>query len=162
MPGARVGAGAVIEPGTCVTGDIPEREVWAGSPAQCVGIADGSWPAPIRRRSLWWTLVYTVSLFGVGWIPLLAGLPWLVMLGWAIRHDTTLEAVVLHALVVAPVGMLASVLIYAALLALAVRVLSRPFKPGFHKVDSRAGWGAWLVEAWSTAPARRSSRSTPG
>ena len=147
MPGARVGAGAVIEPGTCVTEDIPEREVWAGSPAQCVGIADGSWPAPIRRRSLWWTLVYTVSLFGVGWIPLLAGLPWLVMLGWAIRHDTTLEAVVLHALIVAPVGMLASVLIYAALLALAVRVLSRPFKPGFHKVDSRAGWGAWLVES---------------
>ena len=147
MPGARVGAGAVIEPGTCVTGDIPEREVWGGSPAQCVGIAEGSWPAPIRRRSLWWTLVYTASLFGFGWIPLLAGLPWLVMLGWAIRRDTTLEAVVLHALVVAPVGMLASVVIYATLLALAVRVLSRSLKPGFHKVDSRAGWSAWLVES---------------
>ena len=123
MPGARVGAGAVIEPGTCVSGDIPEREVWGGSPAQCVGIAEGSWPAPIRRRSLWWTLVYTASLFGFGRIPLLAGLPWLVMLGWAIRRDTTLEAVVLHALVVAPVGVSRRVVIDATLLALAVLVL---------------------------------------
>ena len=144
---SRLGAGAVVEPGTCVTGDIPEREVWSGSPAQCVGIADGSWPAPVRRRSLFWTAVYTVALFGFGWIPLLAGLPWLLMLGWTVRHDTTLEAVVRHALMVAPVGVLTSVVVYATLLALAVRVLSLSLKPGFYKVDSRVGWSAWLVES---------------
>jgi non-ribosomal peptide synthetase-like protein len=147
MPGAWLGAGAVVEAGTCVTGTIPEREVWAGSPAQCVGIADGSWPAPIQRRSLFWTVFYTLGLFGFGWLPLLASLPWLLLLGWAVRNDTTLEAVVRHALMVAPVGVLTSAVVYATLLALTVRVLSLSLKPGFHKVDSRVGWSAWLVES---------------
>ena len=65
----------MIEPGTCVTGTVPDGEVWAGSPAECVGIADESWPAPVGRRSVWWTLVYTVSLSAFGWIFLLAGHP---------------------------------------------------------------------------------------
>jgi len=147
LPGAHVGAGAVVEPGTCVTGRIPDGEVWAGSPAECVGIADASWPAPLPRRSVWWTLVYTVSLFGFGWIPLLAGIPGLVLLGYAVRNDTTLDALVLHALAIAPAATMISVVAYATLLALTVRVLSRALKPGFHKVDSRAGWSAWLVES---------------
>ncbi|MBL8924854.1 MAG: amino acid adenylation domain-containing protein, partial [Pseudonocardia sp.] len=147
MPGARVGAGAVIEAGTCVTDDVPEREVWAGSPAQCVGIADGSWPAPVGRRSFRWTLVYTASLFGLGWMALLAAVPWMLMLGWVIRRDVSLKTLVLHALAVAPVGMLTSVVLYATMFALTVRVVSRWLKPGFHKVDSRAGWAAWLVES---------------
>jgi non-ribosomal peptide synthetase-like protein len=147
LPGAHVGAGAVVEPGTCVTGRIPDGEVWAGSPAECVGIADASWPAPIPRRSLWWTLVYTVSLFGFGWIPLLAAIPGLVLLGYAVRNDTTLDALILHALAIAPAATMISVVGYATLLALTVRVLSRALKPGFHKVDSRAGWSAWLVES---------------
>jgi aryl carrier-like protein len=147
LPGAWLGAGAVVEPGTCITGTVPEQEVWSGSPAQCVGIADGSWPAPVRRRSLFWSVFYTLALFGFGWIPLLAGLPWLLLLGWAVRRDTTLEAVVRHALIVAPVGVLVSGVVYATLLAFAVRVLSLSLKPGFHKVDSRAGWCAWMVES---------------
>ena len=72
----------MIEPGTCVTGHGPGRA--RSGPdrlRECVGIADESWPAPVRRRSLWWTLVYTVSLSAFGWIPLLAGVPALVLLG---------------------------------------------------------------------------------
>ena len=38
-------------------------------------------------------------------------------------------------------------MVYATLLALAVRVLSLSLKPGFYKVDSRVGWSAWLVES---------------
>jgi non-ribosomal peptide synthetase-like protein len=147
LPGAHVGAGAVIEPGTFVTGRVPDGEVWAGSPAECVGIADASWPAPVSRRSVWWTVVYTVSLFGFGWIPLLAGIPGLVLLGYAVRNDTTLDALVLHALAVSPAGMMISVVLYATLLALTVRVLSRALEPGFHKVDSRSAWSAWAVES---------------
>ena len=64
-----------------------------------------------------------------------------------VRHDTTLEAVVRHALMVAPVGVLTSVAVYATLLAVTVRVLSLSLKPGFYKVDSRVGWSAWLVES---------------
>jgi non-ribosomal peptide synthetase-like protein len=147
MPGAHVGAGSVIEPGTCVTGTVPDGEVWAGSPAECVGIADESWPAPVGRRSVWWTLVYTVSLSAFGWIFLLAGIPALVLLGYAVRNDTTLNALVLHALIVMPAGTMISVVLYAALLAVVVRILSRALEPGFHKVDSRAGWSAWMVES---------------
>ncbi len=149
LPGAHVGDDAVVEPGTCVAGRIPHGEVWAGSPAECVGIADDTWPAPVRRRSWWWALVYTVSLFGFGWLPLLAAVPGLVLLGYAVRNDTTLPALAWHVLAVAPVGTLVSVLAYATLLALTIRLLSRAITPGFHKVDSRAGWSAWLVETFA-------------
>ncbi len=149
LPGAHVGDDAVVEPGSCVAGRIPHGEVWAGSPAECVGIADDTWPAPIRRRSWWWATVYTVSLFGFGWVPLLAAVPGLVLLGWAVRADTTLEALAWHVLAVAPAATLVSVAAYASVLAFGVRLLSRAITPGYHAVDSRVGWSAWLVETFA-------------
>ena len=65
MPGARVGAGAVIEPGTCVAGRHPGAG-GLGRFACAVRGHRGRFVA--RRRSVgarsWWTLVYTASLFG--------------------------------------------------------------------------------------------------
>jgi non-ribosomal peptide synthetase-like protein len=149
LPGAHIGDDAVVEPGTCVDGRIPAGEVWAGSPAECVGIADDSWPAPVGRRSWWWGFVYTVSLFAFSGVPLLAAVPGLVLLGYVVRNDTTLDGLAWHILTVAPLGTLVSILSYTTLLALTIRVLSCAIKPGFHKVDSLAGWSAWLVETFT-------------
>ena len=149
LPGAHVGDDAVIEPGACVGGRIPSGEVWAGSPAECVGIADDSWPAPVGRRSWWWGVVYTVSLFAFSGVPLLAAVPGLVLFGYVVRNDTTLDGLAWHILAIAPLGTLVSILSYTTLLALTIRLLSCAIRPGFHKVDSLAGWSAWLVETFA-------------
>ena len=164
MPGARVGAGPWSSPARASPVDSRSGRSGPVRPRECVGIADGSWPAPGPSAArVWWTLVYTVSLFGFGWIPLLAGLPWLVLLGWAVRHDTTLEALVLHALVVAPVR-------HARSRSSSTRRCSRSpsgCSPGrssrasTRSTAAPAGAPGWS-RAWSTAPARRCSRSTPG
>lgn len=46
MPGARVGAGADIAPGSCVTGAVPAGEHWHGSPARPSTEARTTWPEP--------------------------------------------------------------------------------------------------------------------
>ncbi|MDT7577591.1 MAG: hypothetical protein QOH17_3924, partial [Pseudonocardiales bacterium] len=149
LPGAHIGDDAVVEPGTCVDGRIPAGEVWAGSPAECVGIADDSWPAPVGRRSWWWGFVYTVSLFAFSGVPLLAAVPGLVLLGYVVRNDTTLDGLAWHILAVAPLGTLVSILSYTTLLALTIRLLGTPvFNVWARTLGVKIGKWVWLESHW--------------
>ena len=58
LPGAWVGEGAEIEPGSAVVGRVPRGARWSGSPAGPVGKARRSWPdhrPPAARR---WLLAF--------------------------------------------------------------------------------------------------------
>ncbi len=68
LPGAHVGAGAEVEPGSSVTGRVPDGERWAGSPAERVGSARHDREArPASRRR--WLVAYGVGSVAVAGLP---------------------------------------------------------------------------------------------
>ena len=84
MPGASIGAGAEIEPGTMVTGEIPAGQRWAGSPAQQIGQAGDGWPAPLATPTGRGVCGEGACTPPGSWsrasLPLLASLPGIVVL----------------------------------------------------------------------------------
>ena len=146
MPGADVGAGAEIAPGSCVTGRVPAGQRWHGSPARPdPGPALLSWPAPRHRRSRSWTLAYALSLPLLQALPLLAVLPALAVLYRLAGHQRGYGAVVARLLAASMPLALLSLLLYALLTAGLVRLLSRAVTPGLHPATGRAAWSAWAV-----------------
>ena len=63
-PGAVIGEGAEIEPGTVVTGEIGAGERWGGAPGRRLGDAGEHWPAepPAPTRAGFWALAFAASL----------------------------------------------------------------------------------------------------
>ncbi|MEV4351975.1 Pls/PosA family non-ribosomal peptide synthetase [Actinoplanes sp. NPDC049596] len=144
MPGARVGKGAHIDAGSTVTGAVPANKRWAGSPAAPAPSKDGAaWPAqrPPRRSRLW-VGVYSVTAQLLGLLPVIAVLPALALLGWAVTDGPDLGA----ALLVAPVAAVAYFLTYALLVLATVRLLSVGIRAGYHPVRGRVAWQVWTTE----------------
>jgi non-ribosomal peptide synthetase-like protein len=149
MPGTSVGVRAEIEPGASVHGDVPSGERWDGVPARRVGLAGADWPADARRRSAAWGLIYIVSVFAVGVLPVVAAIPGLALWGFRVSADRRLHLA--HAFVVSPLAGVVSVLFYALLTAGVIRLAGRALRPGLHPTGSRAGWAAWLIERLSAS-----------
>ena len=150
MPGAVVGDGAEIEPGSVVTGKVPEAERWAGSPARQTGTAGEGWPArPPQRapRSRMWKALYGVSIFARALPVLLAAVPGIVLLVLIAPAHPTVESVVLLAALWTVPSTASFVLLYAVIVALSVRGLSRLLRPGWHPGDGGVGFGLWLSES---------------
>ncbi len=148
MPGARVGEGADIAPGSCVTGEVPAYEQWHGSPARPV--PDGKpagegWPLPDHRRSRVWDLAYGLALPVFSALPLLAALPALLVSRALAQRAHTLTAALGRLLVVTPLLALLTLVCYAALVVVAVRVFSIPVKPGDHPAHGKVAWCTWIV-----------------
>ncbi|HEY4004090.1 MAG TPA: Pls/PosA family non-ribosomal peptide synthetase [Pseudonocardia sp.] len=143
MPGARLGDSAEVEAGSSVHGRVPAGERWSGVPARRVGDADEHWPPP-RRRRVGWGVIYSLSLLVVAALPLLAALPALAVFGPHVFRERHIGLA--DATVIAPLAGLLTVLCYTLLVAGLVRLAGRGLRPGLHATDSRAGWGAWLVE----------------
>ncbi len=84
MPGAEIGAGAEIEPGSVVSGTVPPAERWSGSPARPDGLAGESWPADppsdVTPRTAW-KAMYALGLAVLSVLPLVAAVPGIVALG---------------------------------------------------------------------------------
>ena len=152
MPGACVGAGAEVEPGAVVTGQVGAGERWAGSPARLVGQAGEGWPsgdAPVQRHRRLWSLAYAFSLTLTGFLPLIAFLPGLFLasaagLGWPAGHAGAMATVAGIARW-APVAGTSFVITYAVLSALLARLLGRFLRPGWHSGGLTA-WAAWTRE----------------
>ena len=123
----------------------PRRRGWTGSPPN----ARAS-PTTVARahppRSRRWAIAYAVSLFGCGWLPLLAAVPGLVLLGWAVHARTRPRGTAWHVLAWPRPPRWSSVAVYASLLALVVRLLARAITPGYHA--STAAWPGG--PGWST------------
>ncbi|MBV9313518.1 MAG: amino acid adenylation domain-containing protein [Pseudonocardia sp.] len=144
MPGAVVGERAEIEAGACVLGEVPVDQRWSGVPARHVGAVGEGWPAPRQRRFSGWTVLYTVSMILVSVLPTVASLPGLALFELDLARDHKLEP--RDVLVIPPIAGMLAALCYALIVGGLVRLAGLGLRPGFHPVDSRAGWGAWLVE----------------
>jgi non-ribosomal peptide synthetase-like protein len=146
MPGAEIGAEAEIAPGSCVTGRVPARERWHGSPARRddTGRPD-PWPAPRHRRSRLWDLVFVVSLPLLQTLFALSAAPAAVVLYALIGHDRSYTAVYDTVMVASVPLALLTMGLYALLLAGVVRLASRAIRPGLYPAHGRVGWCVWLV-----------------
>jgi non-ribosomal peptide synthetase-like protein len=148
MPGAKVGSGADVAPGSCVDGEVPADERWYGSPARRISgspRAGHDWPQPVRARSRRWELAYSAALLALGLLPLVASLPALLVLNRFVGDEQELGAVALDLLLLTPLLALLTMGCYATLTVLLVRLAGRALTPGHHPTGGRVAWCAWLV-----------------
>jgi len=145
MPGAAVGAGAAIEAGSAVAGQVPDGERWAGSPAERVGSArhDREARPPARRR---WLVAYGAGSVAVAGLPVIGVAVGLLVAVAIVGRAPSLGSAVLHALAVVPLATIVAGAVYAGLVVAVVRLLGIALHEGRHPVRSRIGWQAWCTE----------------
>ncbi|MFJ6000163.1 Pls/PosA family non-ribosomal peptide synthetase [Streptomyces sp. NPDC092370] len=141
FPGARVGKRAEVAPGSAVTGQVPTGQRWAGAPAVKLGKAKRNWPEERPPRGTHWSVMYGLTGFALTMLPVLAGGAAFCVARVFFTPDSPLTGAAL-ALVPAT---LAFGLAYAALILIAVRLLSLGLREGTHPTHSRVGWQAWTV-----------------
>jgi non-ribosomal peptide synthetase-like protein len=146
LPGTRVGRGTRVAPGSAASGELPDGQLWAGSPAERVGKirkADRTTErAPFTRR---WIAIYGATALVLGLLPLIAALPGLVVLGaFAAGSRGPWQALgdVLPGL---PPAVLVFFVAFAALVLAGVRGLSIGLTAGGAPLHSRAGWRVWAT-----------------
>jgi len=142
FPGARIGKRAEIAPGSGVVGSVPAGQRWSGVPAVRDGKAAHRWPnsRPPRRRR--WVFAYNAATVALGLLPVAAALPGLAIIALFLRGTPTLGS----ALLAVPVATVASLVAYALLVLIGVRLCSIGLRAGYHPVFSRVAWQAWTTE----------------
>ncbi|QBR73524.1 Pls/PosA family non-ribosomal peptide synthetase [Microbacterium sediminis] len=145
-PGARIGRGAEVAPGSAVFGRVKAGQRWAGSPAVRVGgasapLAGHRPPAP--RRWLW---AYAASSAALGLLPLVAFAAGALVLAGGFRGAATLGEAVPGLLAWLIPAVLVTGLVFAGAVVVLVRVLSIGLTEGVHPVRSRVAWQAWTIE----------------
>jgi non-ribosomal peptide synthetase-like protein len=145
LPGADVGAGAEIAPGSAVFGVVPDGEWWSGSPARRGGKARGPMQTGRPDNRPGWLAAYALSAVLVALLPvvaiLLAALPFLpAVLGSATLGDATRTA-----LAWAPLSGVLALVVLAGLVWVCVRCWSLGLGNGVYPVYSGAAWRAWSV-----------------
>ncbi len=146
MPGAVIGRGAVVDPGSTVLHKVKARQHWAGSPAAKIGKARAHGPADPPPAGRVWVPVYAVSALLIAGIPLLSlAVGLVVTFAWALSAGS-LASVALRALALSPLGMLAALATFASATLIVVRLASVRLTPGWYPVRSRTGWQMWLTE----------------
>src|SRR5262249_60633968 len=110
------------------------------------GRAVSAWPGsrPVRRAG--WTLAYGITSVLLGFLPVLAALPGLVVLGRSIGNVPTLGAATLAALEGVPFATAVVALTYALVVLGAVPLLGTGLQDGYHPVHGRIAWQAWTIE----------------
>jgi non-ribosomal peptide synthetase-like protein len=150
-PGASVGEGAEIEPGSVISGAIPAGEHWGGSPARYLGPAGESWPSqepPPARDGRLWRALYSASLMWEGLLVLLALAPGVLLLVLAGAPAPSLSRPLLGSLAVL-VGEAAvitglSTVVLALLVALTLRLVWKLVRPGLHGEGGALSWALWF------------------
>ncbi|NED63486.1 hypothetical protein G3I15_21385, partial [Streptomyces sp. SID10244] len=93
-----------------------------------------------------WVSIYGVSSLLLAAIPLIALAAGLAVMGsWAIHADR-LHDVGLRCLILLPAATVTSLLVFAVITAVLVRLLSIGLSKGYHPVRSRVGWQVWMTE----------------
>ncbi|BBH69365.1 amino acid adenylation protein [Actinoplanes sp. OR16] len=144
MPGARIGKGAEVAAGSTVRGAVPAQQHWAGSPAVPAPAVKGgaAWPEKRPGTSRFWVAAYSTTAQLLGLIPIVALLPALALIGWAVGGRADLEA----ALLAVPGAAVAYFLTYAVVVLVLVRLLGIGVREGFHAVHGRVAWQVWTTE----------------
>jgi non-ribosomal peptide synthetase-like protein len=145
-PGTIIGRDAEVEPGSWVSGTIPDNERWAGAPAVRVGRPGRGWPAHRPDPNRVWLAVYgsTSALFSA--LPLVAAIPGLLLLYRAVRPADDLVGAAGWALLMVVPATVAWLITFAVLIAVIVRLLGLGLAPGHYPVRSRVGWQVWATE----------------
>ncbi|QBJ97027.1 amino acid adenylation domain-containing protein [Rhodococcus sp. ABRD24] len=146
LPGARIGCGAEIAPGSAVFGKVKADQHWAGSPAVKVGKATHPWPDHAPERASYWVPIFGVTSVVLAGMPIFGLAAGILLIGWWIRDAASLGDAAMQALVILPVATVLSLFVFAALTVIAVRLLSIGLTEGYHPVRSRVGWQVWATE----------------
>lgn len=146
MNEARIGAGAEVEPGSCVNGIVPDGERWSGSQLERVGTAGDEWPAETgeapRRRPV--ALLYPLGTLLLTLMPMFAVVPGALLMVAVTRGISDLATALLTLAAWSPVFLAMTVVLYLVVTAGLVRLLALLIVPGFHSLHSAAAWAAWL------------------
>ena len=144
LPGARIGKGAEIAPGSAVFGRVPAGQRWAGSPAERIGPAAPITDPPPRRTR--WLVAYGVSSLLLSLLPIAAFATGGAVIAAGMAGADSLGEAALRALAwLVPATLVAGVT-FAGLVVIAVRLLAIGLHEGRHPVRSRVGWQAWTIE----------------
>ncbi|QKT06088.1 amino acid adenylation domain-containing protein [Gordonia sp. X0973] len=146
FPDTVIGRDAVVEPGSAVRKRVRAGQQWAGSPAKKVGAASHPWPEQRPDRRTRWAIVYGLSAFVLAAMPLVSLGAGLALLAWGVADCARLRDVGLRAALLVPPAAVISLLTYAVITAVLVRLLSIGITAGYHPVRSRVGWQVWLTE----------------
>jgi non-ribosomal peptide synthetase-like protein len=149
MPGAEIGAGAEVEPGSVVDGRVPAGERWAGSPARRVGVAGEAWPegaVAMPDRARFWKAMYGLGLSVKNLLPLLAIVPEVVALLAIAPSGFGPSRLADESIVLAPLLVLSFLVCYGLLTALVIRAVSGLIRPGWHAEQGATRWALWLTE----------------
>lgn len=146
LPGAVVGKNADVAPASGVVGRVKNGQYWKGSPAVKSGKARHPWPDYRPPRAGQWVPIYGLTSILLGGLPLLALAAGLAVVAYGIRDAATICGAVIPALMWTPAAALVSVVVYAAITVVLVRLLSLGVHEGYHPVRSRQGWQLWATE----------------
>jgi non-ribosomal peptide synthetase-like protein len=149
MPGADVGAGAEIEPGSVVNGPVPAGERWSGSPARRVGLAGETWPAPAVDETAPPRAAksrFALGLVVLSLLPLISAVPGFVVLN-ALGGLATVHSAALSMLTDAPLIAAMFLATYGLLVVIAVRSVSWLVRPGWHSDSGTTAWALWFSGA---------------
>jgi non-ribosomal peptide synthetase-like protein len=145
LGGASVGRGAIVEPGSAVSGRVPAGERWAGSPAVRVGAAKPTWPIARPPRNRGWLVGFAVGSLAMSAMPAASVVLAAAFVGASIDPRTAWTTLGSAALAV-PVAVAIAGLSYALLVIGVVRLLGIGLHEGHHPVRSRIGWQVWATE----------------
>jgi non-ribosomal peptide synthetase-like protein len=150
-PGAHVGEGAEIEPGSVICGAVPAGEHWGGNgPARHLGPAGKDWPSPTTtpspaRHPRLWKLMFACAPVWEGLLALLAFAPAVLLL--VLAHAPVPSLGGSPAALVAEAGVFVSVstVTLALLIALTLRLIwAALVRPGWHGEDGGLAWALWF------------------
>jgi non-ribosomal peptide synthetase-like protein len=146
-PGANIGAGAEIEPGSVIAGAIPAGEHWGGSPARRLGRAGAGWPAqapPPSRHARLWKLAFAFSFVGEGLLALVAFGAGVLSLLLAGAPAPSLSGSLAVLAGEAGAVVVISTVVFALLVALTLRLVWKLVRPGWHGEGGGVAWALWF------------------
>jgi non-ribosomal peptide synthetase-like protein len=149
MPGASIGAGGQVEPGSAVLGKVKAGQVVAGSPAERRGKAKQDWPVgqPVSSLlgRLWFTAFAAASAV-LAMIPYASGVAAALVVYLFIRGSESLLTAWPQVLASLPLAALTWFLINLLLILGTTRLLGIGLREGYYRVRSRVGWQVWATE----------------
>ncbi|KAA0024424.1 Pls/PosA family non-ribosomal peptide synthetase [Antrihabitans cavernicola] len=146
LPGAQIGKNAEVAAGSAVLGKVKAGQYWAGSPAVKVGKATHLWPDQTPPRAAQWIAVFGITSMALAAMPILGLAAGLALIAWWVRDSAGAGDAFLRGLVMLPVATLVSLLAFAVVTVIAVRLLGIGLHEGYYPVRSRVGWQVWATE----------------
>ncbi|QGU06243.1 Gramicidin S synthase 1 [Corynebacterium occultum] len=158
-PGVHIGAEAEILPGSHVDRNVPEDEVWGGSPLISYGVAGVSWPdvestdpdvfgherhhQPMNTVQSW--LSYSAGLWVLRLLQVVAMLPGLVLVFPQVAGMQFFGSVFPVLAVWVPVFTILMVLTWLTGVVIVVRILAIFIIPGYFSRNSFTAFAVWLT-----------------